>query len=80
VREVVDGAAKVVGFQWSAVDSPERFSVAKYLGKLMKIMKSKKNAKKSGKLLAHALVEDDFFKGRTVSLIGFSMGTEVIVS
>ena len=43
-------------------------------------MNANNYAEQTGKLLAYSLITDFIFKNKSVSLIGFSMGTEVIVN
>ena len=73
---------EVYSLTWSSIKMPtlSALYVFNMIKTFAKIGKCQRNAKETGKLLAFSLMTDFIFKHKTVSLIGFSMGTEVMVN
>ena len=86
-QDIIDHPSQpeVYSLNWSAIKPPEEDSYFYYFRYgwtlATKIFESRDNAVITGRILARILLDDDFvFKNKNVSLLGFSMGTEVIAN
>lgn len=68
---------EVFTLDWKSIKSPSFWNI---FSTGLKIWECKENAIKTGKALAKILTDNFIFKNKSISLLGFSMGTEVIVN
>lgn len=73
----------IFSYNWSACKNLEGGNILTksmdFIKKSLAWSEIKYKAEDSGKLLAYALMSDFLFENQTVSLMGFSLGTQVIV-